>query len=165
MAIVDKYIAFVDLGMSNKKIARVEYWVTAASAVLYLSEPTQILKDATAVGQLLLSVEDLSLGTMMGKGVRLEGENDAFAFPPAEPEAYSFDKIGIFAVNSLDDVTTLSLPARNPATYTLADDGVTIIFEGESASPEVEEFVTRFEQVVRSKYGLTLTVETMKVIS
>lgn len=165
MAIVDKYYAYVRLGMSDKKIATVKYWVTAASAIAYFSAVTQVLKDATAVGQLLLSIEDLSKGSMMGKGVELAGEDDAFTYPAVTEEAYAFDKLGVEAVTPEGEPMTLTIPARNEVNYTVSSDGITVVISGGSATAEILEFVTQFNAAVRAKYGDTVEVEKMLVVS
>jgi len=160
MTLVDFHEAFIKIGDSRKKITEVSRRVTAAEATSYFSAVTQILKDATPVGQWLLSIEDLSAGSMMGKGVRLVTKDDATDFPGYDSDIYNFDKLAVH-VNSGFDNSQFTIPARDSTNYTMESDGVHVNL----TLGLVDEFVSRTNAVVLSKDGDAVTVTTITVPS
>ena len=161
MALVDQYHAFVKFGDSRQKITEVRFRVPTTEAQTYINALTQILKDATEVGQMLLSFEDLSAGTMIGKGVELVTIDDAAAFPAPDDNVYNFDKL-LVSYKASGVGYNITIPSRDDDAYTVATDGVTVILADGAA---VEDFVTRFNALVLSKYGVQGTVEEITVVS
>jgi len=160
MALVDFHEAFIKLGDSRKKTTEVAFRVTAADATAYFGAVTQILKDATPVGQLLLSVEDLSACSMMGKGVRLVTKDDAVQFPGYDSDIFIFDKLAVSHVAGFDNYQ-MTIPGRDSANYTMESDGVHVNL----TLGLVDEFVTRFNATVLAKNGASSTVTEITVPS
>jgi hypothetical protein len=160
MALTDFHYAFIKLGDSRKKTTEVRFRVTAAQATNYFSAVTQILKDATAVGQLLLSVEDLSAGTLQGKGVTLITEDDAAGFPDFDSDIFSFDKLAVHYSAGFDNYQ-VTIPARDSANYTMESDAVHV----NPTLGMVDEFIARFNAVVLGKNGVAAVVENITVPS
>jgi hypothetical protein len=152
LALIDKHYGFVKVGDSRKKTTEVVFRVNVIEAGLYYNATTQILKDATELGQLLLSVEDLSAGSMMGKGVRLVTVDDAVDL---------FDKLGVSYVAGIDGYS-MTIPARDTAAYTVADDGVTVVT---GLADPVDDFIARFNAIVIGKNTLAAEVEKITVVS
>lgn len=161
MALTDFHYAFIKLGDSRGKTTEVRFRVTAANANAYWSAATQILKDGTAVGQLLLSVEDLSACSMMGKGVQLVTEDDAAVFPAPNDDVYIFDKLGVSYQAGFDNYQ-ITIPGRDTTNYQVGDDGVTVL----SGSPQqMVDFISRFESTALAKNGQAPTVKKVVVVS
>jgi hypothetical protein len=160
MTLVDFHEAFIKLGDSRKKTTEVAVRVTAAAATAYFGAVTQILKDATPVGQLLLSIEDLSACSMMGKGVRLVTKDDATDFPNYDSDIFNFDKLANHYNCGFDNYQ-MTIPGRDSANYTMESDGVHVNL----TLGLVDEFVTRFNAVALGKNGVAATVSTITVPS
>lgn len=161
MALVDKHYGYVKVGDSRKKTTEVVFRVNVIEAGLYYNATTQILKDATELGQLLLSVEDLSAGSMMGKGVRLTTIDDAVGFPAPNDDVYLFDKLGVSYTAGIDGYS-MTIPARDTAAYTVADDGVTVVT---GLADAVDDFIARFNAIVIGKNTLAAEIEKITVVS
>lgn len=159
MALVDKHYAFVTFGDSQKKEFTVQFRVPSAEALAYFSALTQILKDGTEVGQFLLSIEDLAEGTFRGKGVKLVTEDNAIGFPAPDDNIYGFDKL-LVSYTADGHAYTLSIPTRDDAVYEVASDGITVILDSPS---QMDDFVTRFNSLVLSTYGVQGTVQKITV--
>jgi len=161
MAMVDQHYAFVTFGDSRQKTSDVTFRVTAADANAYYDALTQVAKDATQLGLFFLSLEDVSAGTMMGKGVKLVTIEDTAAFPDPNDNVYNFDKLYIAYAAGLNNYG-LSIPARDDTVYIVASDGVTVDL---TTPTEVADLVSRFASVVISKYGVAGTVTEITVSS
>jgi len=160
MALVDFHEAFIKLGDSRGKTTEVAFRVDVIDAGLYYNATTQILKDGTAVGQLLLSIEDLSACSMMGKGVRLVTKDDAIDFPDSDSDIYIFDKLAVH-YNSGFDNYQFTIPGRDSTNYTMESDGVHV----NPTLGLVDEFISRFNTVVLAKNGGAATVTEITVPS
>jgi len=160
MALVDFHYAFIKLGDSRQKTTEVAFRVTAAAAAAYFGAVTQILKDATPVGQLLLSVEDLSACSMMGKGIRLVTEDDAVTFPDFDSDIFIFDKLAVHYSSGFDNYQ-VTIPGRDSTNYTMESDAVHV----NPTLGLVDEFISRFEAVVLAKNGGAATVSSITVPS
>lgn len=161
MALQDFHYGFVKIGDSRKRTTDVVFRVNVIEAGLYYNATTQILKDATELGQLFLSVEQLSAGSMMGKGVRLITEDDTAAFPDPNDNVYIFDKLGLSYRAGFDNYS-MTIPARDPANYDVADDGVTVLADAPQA---VVDFIARFNAIVIGKNALAAVIEKITVVS
>lgn len=151
MALVDLHYAYVTFGDSRKKTSTIQVRVSSVDAAAYFGAATQILKDGTAVGQLLLSFEDMSAGTMIAKGVKLETIDDAAAFPAPDDNVYAFDKLMIHYQSGIRNYH-VTIPARDDTAYTVAADGVTVILDGDQ---QVIDLVTRFNATVLPAWPAT----------
>jgi len=160
MALVDFHEAFIKLGDSRGKITEVSFRVGVIDAGLYYNATTQILKDATEVGQLLLSVEDLSNCSMMGKGIRLNTKDDSVTFPGYDTDIFIFDKLAVHYSAGFDNYQ-VTIPGRNSANYTMETDGVHV----NPTLGLVDEFIARFNAIVLAKNGGAATVTEITVPS
>lgn len=161
MPLVDVHTAFVTFGDSRKDHSTISVRVTAAEANAYFEAVSQILKDATNVGQLLLSFEDLSAGSMIAKGVALRTYDDAVVYPTPDANIYNFDKLMIhYAAGGFNYHVTI--PSRDDTVYLVSTDGVTVRLDSPAA---VTQLVTRFNALVLSKYGDDATLTEIQVSS
>jgi hypothetical protein len=159
MALVDHHFAKITFGDSQSKEFTVRFRVASADAAAYFGAVTQILKDATDLGQMFLSFEDLSAGTFRGKGVELVTIDDAIGFPAPDDNQYGFDKL-LVSYGAGGFNYNLSIPVRDDTVYSVGTDGITVIL---ADGAEVEDFVTRFNGIVLSKYGVAGTVNEITV--
>lgn len=163
MALKDFHIAFVSLGMSNKKISTWRQRVTPVSATAYFGAATQTLKDGTPLGQLLLSVEDLSTGVLIAKGVYLSTEDDAADYPSPDAGVYAFDKFGTSYKAGFDNYHN-TIPARDMSKVQVGPDGITLLIEGDDATDFVKDYVSRFNAVALGKNDGAAAVTEMQVV-
>lgn len=164
MALKDFYFAHVTLGMSNKKAATWRQRITTAAGQAYINAVTQTLKDGTAAGLLMLSVETLSKGTLIKKGVTLETLDDAADYPAPDAEAYAFDKFGASYAAGFDNYQN-TIPARDMAEVFIESDGIHIAISGGSATSAVTDFVSRFNAVALGKNDAPAVIDEMFVVS
>lgn len=161
MALQDFHYGFIKLGDSRKRTTEVVFRINVIEAGLYYNATTQPLKDATELGQLLLSVEDLSRCSMMGKGVRLVTEDDTAAFPAPNDDVYIFDKLGVSYRAGFDNYS-MTIPGRDTIAYTVADDGVTVL----TGTPaQMVNFIARFNAIVIGKNTQAAEIEKVTVVS
>lgn len=161
MALQDFHYAVIKLGDSRGRTTEVRFRVNVIEAGLYYNATTQILKDATEVGQLFLSVEELSACTMMGKGIVMVTEDDAAAFPLPNADVYIFDKLGVSYKAGFDNYQ-VTIPGRDTTAYTVADDGVTVLT---NLGDDMEDFIDRFNAIVIGKNTLAAEVTKVTVVS
>jgi len=162
MALLDTYIGKVTLGMSNRKSSTHRLRLNSTDANAYIVALTQTLKDATDVGQYFLSVEDLSAGTLIAKGVELSTEDDAADFPAADAKVWAWDKLSI-AFHAGFDNYTVTIPGRDNTKYNVGPDGVTVIASGAGSTTETSQYVTRFNAVAMGKNNAAATFDQMYV--
>jgi len=163
MAYQDKWVAFLNIGDSREKITPVEFYVSAADAVLYLEAAAGAARAATDVGVLIAAAFGLSDGTLMSQGVRLVQEDDTAVFPPASAEVYNFDKLATSYQAGFKNYSQ-SIPARDMAAVTVESDGVTVII-GASGSGEVQAFEDAFNDTALGENGASATLRKMYVRS
>ena len=164
MALKDYYFAFVTLGMSDKKASTWRQRVTTIGGQAYIGALTQVLKDGTAVGLLMLSVETLSKGVLIKKGVTLETVDDAADYPLPNDEAYAFDKFGASYSAAFDNYQN-TIPARKMDEVFIESDGIHIAITGGSATTAVTDFVSRFNAVALGKNDGAAVIDEMFVVS
>jgi len=164
MALQDVYWAKVQLGMSNRKSSTHRIRVHSADGNAYVVAITQALKDATNLGQYLLSVEDLSAGTLISKGVELATEDDAADYPASGAKVWAFDKISISYHAGFDNLSC-TIPGRDNSSYNVGPDGVTILIAGAGASTFVTDYVARFNLVAVGKNNDDATLDKMYINS
>jgi len=164
MALQDTYWAKVTLGMSNRKSSTHRLRVNSTQGNLYVAEITQTLKDATPVGQYLLSVEDLSAGTLIAKGVELTTEDDAADYPAPAAKVWGFDKLSVSYHAGFDNYN-VTIPGRDDTKYNVGPDGITVIASGTGSTTETANYVTRFNVVAVGKNNVAATFDQMYVAS
>lgn len=164
MALQDFYYAKVKLGMSNRKSSTHVLRVRPTEANAYIFEVTQLLKDGTALGQYMLSVEDLSAGTLISKGVELATEDDAADFPAPDAKIWAFDKLAVKFHAGFDNYQ-VTIPGRDSTAYSVGEDGITVVSAGAGANVKVTQYVTRFNNVAMGKNNSNATFDQMIVAS
>jgi len=164
MALQDTYWAKVSLGMSNRKSSTHRVRVNSTAGNAYIAAISQTLKDATDLGQYLLSVEDLSAGTLIAKGVELTTEDDAADYPLPDAKIWAFDKLSVSFHAGFDNYT-VTIPGRDNTKIHISADGVTVDSSGADATTEVTQYVTRFNTVVVGKNNVDATFDQMYVSS
>lgn len=162
MALLDRYVGKVTLGMSNRVSSTHSVYLKPQEANLYLVEITQLLKDATGVGQYFLSVQDLSSGVLISKGVELKTVDDAADYPAATAKIWAWDKLSVQFHAGFNNYN-VTIPGRNNANYNIGEDGVSVVSAGAGASTQVTQYVTRFNAVVYSKEGDAAVFDKMYV--
>lgn len=160
MALQDEYIGKVALGMSNRKSSTHRVRVKPAEGNAYIAAVTQTLKDGTPLGLYFLSVEDLSAGTLIAKGVELRTEDDAPDYPPANDKVWAFDKLNVSYQAGFDN-GTVTIPGRDNTAYNMGPDGVTVIATGTGSTTKTADYVTRFNNVVVAKNNVDATFTRM----
>lgn len=164
MALQDTYWAKVTLGMSNRKSSTHRLRVTSTAGNAYIAAVTQTLKDATDLGQYLLSVEDLSAGTLIAKGCELSTEDDAADYPAASAKVWAFDKLSISYHAGFDNYN-VTIPGRDNTKFNMGPDGVTVIATGTGSTTETANYVTRFNAVAVGKNNTDGTFDDMYISS
>lgn len=162
MALQDTYVAKVTLGMSNRKSSTHRVRVSSTAGNAYIAAVTQTLKDATPLGQYLLSVEDLSAGTLISKGVELATEDDAADYPAYNDKVWAWDKLSISYHAGFDNYT-VTIPGRDNTKYNVSQDGVTVIANGAGSTTETSQYVDRFNAVAVGKNNVDATFDEMYV--
>jgi len=161
MALQDFHYAWASFGDARGRSSTVRVRVPSDDAEAYFVALTQILKDGTDVGQMLLSIEEMSAGNLLAKGVTLATEDDAANFPGGDSGIYHFDKVTIHYEAGFDSYT-LTIPARDETAYTVGADGVTLV---DGLADDWEDFYTRFNGLVLGKNGTQGTVTKGRISS
>jgi hypothetical protein len=162
MALQDTYWAKVTLGMSNRKSSTHRLRVNSTAGNAYIAAISQTLKDATDLGQYLLSVEDLSAGTLIAKGCELTTEDDAADYPASDAKIWAWDKLSVSYHAGFDNYT-VTIPGRDNTKYNVSNDGVTVIASGTGSTTETADYVTRFNTVAVGKNNVDATFDEMYV--
>ena len=160
MALVDIHHAYVTFIDSRKKLSTVSYRVTAANANTYASAVTQILKDLTPVGVLLLRTEDLSAATMLKKGIILATIDDAAVPPDFDSDVFNFDKLAVHYLSGLKNYQ-VTIPSRDTTNYTMESDAIHV----NPGVGLVDDYITAFEAVVLGDNGVAANVTEITVPS
>lgn len=133
MAIVKKGRLAVGFYMSDtnpktktNKVATVSYRVTSASVDAYNAAADDAARAATALGDLLTALDNLTLGVLKDVQVGYVYEHN-LAPPASDTFAFEFDK---FLISLRDDITSApvrtSVPARNDSAIVIESDGTTV---------------------------------------
>jgi len=166
MAIVEQFLASVQVGDQAKLLASASVRVSPANARLYLAAADQTARDATAVGLLLDSLIDVTraAGTQGYKKWSVESNfiNDAYTPPDIDTGIYNSNKWKVTfrtTNNSLPAVDTIYIPQYLLTGVVMESNG---IFADLTDAP-VSNLVTQLEATGLSKYGTAilevLTVE------
>lgn len=153
--------AKISIGDCRKKTTSRSLRVSETDAEAWLNAADDAAREATAVGLLLDAFGDMSDG--LEQTISVEAALD---FPPAFPakdtDIYNFDQLTVTARNAAQQPTTITIPARSAAAYTVESDGVTVIL-GASGTAQVQNLVTRLEATWKDNDGEALVVEKIVV--
>lgn len=164
MAWVEQFFLTVGIGDCRDKITPVEVRIDATEAQVWLAAVPGVIRDATEVGVLIQAIEGLTEGTTFYEQVALRSTDDAAVFPADSTKIYGFDKVGVQFKAGLNNYN-FTIPARNDANFNVAPNGIDIAITGGDATAEVTALVAAVNDTVLSKYGATVTVTGMKVVS
>lgn len=162
MAIVEQFIASLQIGGSNGKLGSCSQRVAAADARTYIAAANQAARDATKVGLLLDSLIDITMaeGTNIYKKYALESNfiNDAFAFAPKDGDVYKSQalKVAYQTTNAgLPVIESVYVYFRR-TDYIMESDGVTVVITG-GDNADVENYITQLIDTGLSSYGTAIT--------
>lgn len=156
MVFVPRQVAYASLLDSAGRVASFESYVSAAQARLFAAELTEAGANGTLVGDLLTTAAALSGAAVREKGVRIFFFDEDAVKPSAETEFLRGNKI-VVGFRGSGRAFVRTIPARNPAAYTMAADGITVNIEADPAPSGA--FVAAFNAVALDINGAVATVE------
>lgn len=155
------WYAKISIGDCRKKTTARSLRISQTDALAWLQAADDAAREVTAVGHLLDSFGDMSDG--LEQSLSVEAELDfAPAFPAKDTDIYNFDQLSVTARNAAQQPTTITIPARAAAAYTVESDGVTVIL-GATGTAQVQNLVTRMEATWLDNDAQALVVEQIKV--
>lgn len=162
MAIVERFLASLQIGGSNQKLGSISQYVGAVDARAYIAAANQAARDATKVGLLLDSIIDITIaeGTNIYKkwGLECQFINDAFAYAPKDGDVYKSQalKVTYNTTNAgIPTIESVYIYFRR-TDYIMAPDGVNVLFTG-GDNVDVENYVTQLLDTGVSSYGTAIT--------
>jgi len=166
MAIVEQFLASVQVGDQAKLLASASVRVSPADARAYIAAADQTARDATDVGLLLDALIDVTraAGTNGYKKWSVESNfiNDAYTPPDITTGIYNSNKWKVTfrtTNNSLPAVDTIYIPQYLLTGVVMESNGIF----ADLTDPPVSNLVTQLEATGLSKYGTAilevLTVE------
>jgi len=162
MAIVEKFIASLQIGASNQKLGSVSQRVAPVDARAYIAAADQTARDATKVGLLLDSLIDITIaaGTNIYKKWSLESEflNDAFAFAPKDGDVYKSQglKVTYQTTNAgIPTVESVYVWFRR-TDYVMDSDGVSVVIDG-GDNVAIENYIAQLVDTGLSSFGTAIT--------
>jgi len=162
MAIVEQFIASLQIGGSNGRLGSVSQRVDATDARAYIAAANQAARDATKVGLLLDSMIDITIaeGTNIYKKWALESNfiNDAFGYAPKDGDVYKSQalKVTYTTTNAGIPVIESTYIYFRRTDYVMASDGVSVILTGGS-NTDIENYITQLLDTGISSYGTAIT--------
>lgn len=162
MAIVEKFIASLQIGGSNGRLGSVSQRVSPADARAYIAAADQTARDATDVGLLLESMINVTVaeGTNIYKlyGVDCEFINDAFVYPPKDGDVYKSQalKVTYTTTNAGIPTTESTYIYFRRGDYVMESDGVTVDITS-GANVNVEGYISQLVATGLSSYGTAIT--------
>lgn len=163
MAIVEQFIASVQVWDSAGKNASASFYVGAVDARAYLAAANQAARDTTKVGLLLLSALNMTLaeGTNYYRKFSVESNfvNDTGVQAPVGDGAFNSNKWKVTVRTTkagLPAEDTVYIPMRDPSQVTMESDGVTV----DLSQPVADDLVTQVIDTALSKYGTAITAVT-----
>jgi len=162
MAIVEKFIASLQIGGSNQKLGSVSQRVSPTDARAYIAAADQTARDATKVGLLLDSMLDITIAAATNiykkYGVECSFVNDTFAFAPKDGDVYKSQ-----ALKVTYQTTNAGLPTVDTAyvyfrrtDYVMDSDGVSIVISG-GANVAIENYIAQLVDTGVSDFGTPIT--------
>jgi len=160
MAIVERFMARLQIGGSNGRLASTSQAVGATDARAYIAAANQAARDATKVGLLLDSLIDMTLaeGSNYYKEWGLDSSfiNDAFAYPAADADIYASNKFKVTYAT-----TNASLPVIESVYISfraddveMESDGIHVVLED---GGKVANYVTQLLDTGISSYQTAIT--------
>lgn len=169
MAIVEQFIASLQIGGSNGRLGSVSQRVGATDARAYIAAADQTARDATKVGLLLDSLLDITIAeaTNIYKKYALECNfiNDAFAYAPKDGDVYKSQalKVTYRTTNAGIPVTESNYVYFRRTDYVMESDGVNVDISS-GANADVENYIAQLIDTGLSSYGTAITsVESITV--
>jgi len=162
MAIVEKFIASLQIGGSNQRLGSISQRVSAADARAYVAAADQTAREATKVGLLLDGILDITIAeaTNIYKQYALTSEfvNDAFAYAPEDGDVYKSQalKVTYQTTNAGLPVTESTYVYFRRTDYVMAPDGVSVVLTGGS-NTDIENYITQLLDTGLSSYGTAIT--------
>jgi len=140
------YMSELNPKTKTNKVSTMSLIVTSASVNSYNAAADDAARAATALGEMIVSLENLTKGVLKSIDVGYTYEQN-LAPPAADTFALDKDK---FLVSSRDTVNSdpvkLSIPARNDDAIVIESDGVTV----DITQPDMSEFVADYEAIALS---------------
>jgi hypothetical protein len=158
MADAPVYKAHVTIYDSAKKAGRVELRVDATDGKAYIAAADTAARAATKVGLLLASVVALiqnAGGIVYEWGLDATFLQTTFAYPLPADQIWRSNKLKVdysTTNNGLPASGSFTIPARDPAEYTLESNGINVIIAG-TPTTEIEDLITQIEDTLISSYG------------
>jgi len=160
MAIVEQFIASIQVGDSASKFASGSVRVSPTDARAYLAAADQTARDATKVGLLLDGMIDVTraAGTNGYKKWSVEANfiNDAFVYPAADAGIYNSNKWKVTGATTnagLPAVDTFYIPEYLVTGVEMESDGISADLDEEP----VANLVVQILDTALSKYGTAFT--------
>lgn len=160
MAIVEQFIASLQVGDSAEKLSSGSVRVGAVDARAYLAAADQTARDATKVGLLLDAMIDVTraAGTNGYKKWSVESNfiNDSYAAPADDAGIYNSNKWKVTVAttnNGLPAVDTFYIPQYLVTGVVMESDGISALL----TDPPVDNLVTQIVDTAVSKYGTAVT--------
>lgn len=160
MAIVEQFIASLQVGDSAGKFGSGSVRVSAVDARAYLAAADQTARDATKVGLLLDAMIDVTraaaTNTYKKWSVECNFINDAFVYPAADAGVYISNKwkvTGATTNNGLPAVDTFYIPEYLVTGVEMESDGISADLDEEP----VANLVVQILDTALSKYGTAFT--------
>lgn len=166
MAIVEQFIASLQIGGSNGRLGSCSQRVGAVDARAYLAAADQTARDATKVGLLLDSLIDITLAkaTNIYKKYAIESNfiNDAFGYAPKDGDVYKSQalKVTYNTTNAGIPVTESVYVYFRRTDYIMASDGVNVVLGVGGTNDDVNNYVTQMLDTGLSSYGTAITAVT-----
>jgi hypothetical protein len=140
------YMSETNPKTKTNKVSNMELFVTSASVDAYNAAADDAARAATAMGELMVDIDNLTLGIM--KEVQVGYAYEQNLAPPV-PTTFALDK-DKFLVSSRDTTNNhpvkISIPARNDAAIVIESDGITI----DITAPDMSGFVTHYTAIALS---------------
>lgn len=160
MAIVEQFLASLQVGDSAKKLGSGSVRVSAVDARAYLAAADQTARDATKVGLLLDAFIDATRASASNYYRKYSVEanfiNDAFDYPPTNDAIYISNKwkvTGKTTNGGLPVVDTFYLPEYLISGVVMESDGISADLDDEP----IANLVVQILDTALSKYGTAFT--------
>lgn len=152
MAAVTRYMYSLTVIDSQRKLSTFQIRVNEVDAAAWLEAADETARGATDIGVFQTRILALTAANFVSSGVQLLVEDDAYAAPAADDNVYHFDKLTVgYKVGLRNYVVTI--PARDDAAYTVANNGVEVILSGGGAAAAITNFIASFEAVAYDVNG------------
>jgi len=159
MAIVERFIARVQIGGSNGRLASGSQIVGATDARAYIAAANQAARDATKVGLLLDGLIDMTEaeGSNYYKEWGLDSAfiNDAFVYPAPDADIYASNKFKVTYTTTnagLPVIESVYIPFR-ATDVEMESDGIHVVLED---AGKAENYCTQLVDTGLSTYGTAI---------